>query len=411
MQDAISLRLVPPEQNQVQWWESVQRMPQAGRALQLQLVKSHRTASRHQEQGDTPTPASTRAGSRRRRWRAARSQLELDACSIHVGRFHGVFLSWPSPNRHQRPRVEGFPCASDGCPAGMCVWMLWISSASDCKQMGCLDPSSADVDDASNATGLIYTANSSQYSLPPSVALPVPQRQPLGRAFDFEDAHHLRSPLSSSRCRQPCASCDCLQQLAALFVQLKVHARRGGPLQAAMVISHVREGVSAWKRHLQCTACMESADSDTLLLCIVEIRMVLPMMEWISNNLDLSGQVAFSLQATPVSGSCQMPVAYELARGESQAIMRTLLLRSMDSVVDILAEIQERTSPMKRPGGLPPAFELHTPQPSPSSLSSPGCSRLFSVLEPAGGTQGLFGQPLQSLLESAENLQKRIAIE
>ncbi|KID97529.1 C6 finger domain protein GliZ, partial [Metarhizium majus ARSEF 297] len=289
-------------------------------------------------------------------------------------------------------------------------WKGFHAHQMDALLMGCLDPSSADVDDASNATGFIYTANSSQYSLPPSVALPVPQRQP-HRAFDFEDAHHLRSPLSSSRCRQPCASCDCLQQLAALFVQLKVHARRGGPLQAAVVISHVREGVSAWKRHLQCTACMESADSDTLLLCIVEIRMVLPMMEWISNNLDLSGQVAFSLQATPVSGSCQMPVAYELARGESQAIMRTLLLRSMDSVVDILAEIQERTSPMERPGGLPPAFELHTPQPSPSSLSSPGCSRIFSVLEPPGGTQGLFGQPLQSLLESAENLQKRIAME
>ncbi|KAK9442090.1 C6 finger domain protein GliZ [Metarhizium brunneum] len=289
-------------------------------------------------------------------------------------------------------------------------WRGFHAHQMDALLMGCLDPSSADVDDASSATGLIYTASSSQYSLPPSVALPVPQRQPL-RAFDFEDAHHLRSPLFSSRCRQPCASCDCLQQLAALFVQLKVHARRGGPLQAAVAISHVREGVSAWKRHLQCAACMESADSDTLLLCIVEIRMVLPMMEWISNNLDLSGQVAFSLQATPVSGSCQMPVAYELARGESQAIMRTLLLRSMDSVVDILAEIQERTSPMKRPGGLPPAFELHTPQPSPSSLSSPGCSRLFSVLEPPGGAQGLFGQPLQSLMESAENLQKRIAIE
>lgn len=43
-------------------------------------------------------------------------------------------------------------------------------------------------------------------------------------------------------------SWDCLQQLAALFVQLNVFARGSDFLQAAVAISHVREGVDAWKR-------------------------------------------------------------------------------------------------------------------------------------------------------------------
>ncbi|KAK2592070.1 hypothetical protein QQS21_010231 [Conoideocrella luteorostrata] len=282
----------------------------------------------------------------------------------------------------------------------------------DALLIDCLDPSPAGVvDDASDVSGLIYTSNSSQHSLLPSVPLSVPQRQ-LPQTFDFEEARHSRSSLSSPRSRYACASCDCLQQLVARLVQSKAHERRGEqPLQAAVAISRVREGVSAWKRHLRCTACMESADKDLLLLCIMEIRKVLPVIQWVSRNLDLSGQVTFTLQATPVSGSCQMPVAYELARGESQAIVRTILLRSMDSILEILAQIRERTSPTKPPGGLPSTFELHTPQPPPSSLSSPGCDHLLSVLEPLGEPPGFFGQPLQSLIESAENLQRIIAVE
>lgn len=269
--------------------------------------------------------------------------------------------------------------------------------------MGCLDPSSTDMEDVSNATGLMYTPSPSQYSLLPRMPLSVPQKPSL-EAFDFEDVRH---PRGSTR-----TSCDCLQQLAALFVQLKVYARHSEPfLQAAVAISHVREGVSAWKRHLQCAACMESADGDSLLLSVIEIRMVLPIIEWISNNLDLNGQVAFSLQATPVGGSCQMPVAYELARDESQAIMRTLLLRSMDSIIDILGKIKERPSRTTPPTGLPSPFELHTPQASPSSLLNAGCFDLLSFLESPVEAQGLFGQTLQSLIESAENLQKRIALD
>ncbi|KYK61098.1 hypothetical protein DCS_02239 [Drechmeria coniospora] len=278
----------------------------------------------------------------------------------------------------------------------------------DAILMGSLDPISAEVEDSSNAELLLYdTPDTSQCSLAPPQIYPMSALEQLPPppldVFGSITSHALRD---SNR-----SSCDCLQHLAALFVQLKEYTRQGGQvLDASVAIAHVRQGVLAWRRHLQCTTCIDSADGDSLLLSVIEIRMILPIIESINSKLELGRNLAFILRVAPLGDLCHAPMTYELADDESRAVLRTLLLLNMGFIIDIIQTIKERPSQTKLAGHSPaPAFGLCTPQASPSSLLSTGSSDLLSILDTPEGPESLFGQSLQSLMESAKSLQTKIA--
>lgn len=220
-------------------------------------------------------------------------------------------------------------------------------------------------------------------------------------AFDFSDcsSDYLNSTFDTK-------SCDCLQQLAALFVQLKVSAQESDNVfQAAVAMSHVREGVHVWKRHLQCKTCMDMADADSLHLSIIEIRMAVHVIQRISNNLSADSQAIFSVQAITAS---QRQVAYTLAQEESQAIIRTLLLQSTGSVIAILDRTAERASLLGKSGAFPTWIYSPSPQLSPSSLLSSHTGDHLASYESNEEPHPHIAQSLQDLKQWAKEIEKYI---
>ncbi|PHH81290.1 hypothetical protein CDD82_1121 [Ophiocordyceps australis] len=201
--------------------------------------------------------------------------------------------------------------------------------------------------------------------------------------------------------------CDCPSQLATLFVQLKAYTRTNSNIQPAAAISHVREGIETCRRHLKCTSCTDSCDTDSLLLCIMQLRIILSVITKIHRSLHLDCQTLFFLQA---SADSHTPVRYGLAQEESQAVLRLLLLRSLTAVVAILDQIRERISPTSLL--LDPASGLRSPDSGcfgESALPSPKTrlSRRRESAEASNDPSVMLS--LLSLIESAHEMKKKIA--
>ncbi|KJZ72344.1 hypothetical protein HIM_08270 [Hirsutella minnesotensis 3608] len=140
-------------------------------------------------------------------------------------------------------------------------------------------------------------------------------------------------------------SCECLQRLAALFVQLKVCARKDDTVfQAAEAFWHVREAVAIWEHHLQCMYCTKASGNESLFLSAMEIRMSLHIIRRISSRLDPGNQASPFIQTCSAYNPFQQPVHFVFTQNESLDIIRTLLARSVNSIVGILGTIKERAS-------------------------------------------------------------------
>ncbi|PHH60500.1 hypothetical protein CDD81_1590 [Ophiocordyceps australis] len=210
--------------------------------------------------------------------------------------------------------------------------------------------------------------------------------------------------------------CDCLNQLATLFVQLKASARPNSPLQPTAAISHIRDAIETCRRHLDCSCCSSSSDTDSLLLCVVEMRTTLSVITKIHYSLSLDNQALVFLQ-TSTDGPA--PVGYALAQDDAQAVLRTLLLRSLASVVAILEEIKERvwhaSALVTMESGLPSPdaggwgeSSLPSPETEGESTSMASSSDSFAFMSSLGVSQSHLAQMLLNLIESAQEIKKNI---
>ncbi|KAJ5594742.1 C6 finger domain protein GliZ [Penicillium hispanicum] len=200
--------------------------------------------------------------------------------------------------------------------------------------------------------------------------------------------------------------CDCLQQLAAQLVRLKSYSRHSERFpQTAAALPYVRDAVSTWQHHSQCRLCAKSGDHDAIVLVAIGIRTLLPMIEKLSHQLHFGGQFVLSLQSSADLSLRSSPTTYGLAQDESQAIMHTLLLRNMDTILSILHSAKDHVSgdgyhgnPISTPGFI-----------APQALPSPPFSSLSTDFQPTVIFPGQdIEQPLRGLIDCAEGLRNRI---